>query len=237
MAMTMSNTQRLKDIHRAMVENQATFYAIPEGNRCDAVGDPIRERSEALFAEAEAMLPRPEVPAGFYWGLPDKPGDCSYGILMLPDAITPVALWGKLLHFKNINAVLNPYGLEYRTVFGDFVICKIGGSKIRDLALRIRLVGPQTDSLTRMAEVEHLFSAPVGPHVRFEYDETFFGGDYKKVGQFAYVPLGLIEHAETPEKAFADCTKVAPIHIIHYTLDELYTAEGNEFSEDDNGED
>lgn len=68
------------------------------------------------------------------------------------------------------------------------------------------------------------------PHSRFEYDLNFTGGNYTGVGTFAYVPISLIKEL-TPEDAFSKHTGIDAAHIIHYTTDESFDAEGNEFDE------
>ena len=60
---------------------------------------------------------------------------------------------------------------------------------------------------------------------RFEYDMEYSGGDYNKVGNFAYVPCK--EIGNDPEKTFEEYTGISRIHIIHYTLDEVYVGDGN----------
>jgi hypothetical protein len=66
-----------------------------------------------------------------------------------------------------------------------------------------------------------------GPHVRIEYDLAYEGGDYSVVGQFAYVPASLVEELVDLEAAFEAMTGYDRNHIIHYSPDELYDAEGN----------
>jgi len=70
---------------------------------------------------------------------------------------------------------------------------------------------------------------PVGAHIKFEYDLSFRGGDYSGTGVFAYVPFHLLQTPEslTPEQAFTKHTGHEASHIVHYTLDELYDAQGN----------
>lgn len=75
---------------------------------------------------------------------------------------------------------------------------------------------------------------PAGACFRVEYDKDFWGGDYSGVGSFAYVPLALVGDGVTPERAFELYTGVATEHMIHYTLDELYTAGGGRL--DDEGD-
>lgn len=68
-------------------------------------------------------------------------------------------------------------------------------------------------------------------YVRVEYDEDFFGGDYSKTGDLAFVKLVDVNSLGSVEAAFKATTGIETIHIIHYSLDELYDADG-EFWED-----
>lgn len=69
------------------------------------------------------------------------------------------------------------------------------------------------------------------PHFRVEYDPAFTGGEYHGVGQFAYVPLSLVDEGLSPEEAFTRHTGLAAVHMIHYTLDEPVTALGERFED------
>ena len=72
-------------------------------------------------------------------------------------------------------------------------------------------------------------SAARAAHFRVEYDLSFTGGEYNGVGQFAYVPLSLVDEGLSPEEAFTRHTGLAAVHLIHYALDEPVTAEGGRF--------
>jgi len=71
-------------------------------------------------------------------------------------------------------------------------------------------------------------------HIRVEYDTAYTGGNYNGVGEFAYIPLSLVEaFAEQDqdgddcvELAFTKITKLDSMHIIHYTMDEQYNQDG-----------
>ncbi len=74
--------------------------------------------------------------------------------------------------------------------------------------------------------------------IQVEYDPSFWGGDYSKVGAFALIPLDLIKRLShfgenDVEEAFRQTTGVDPVHIVHYSPDYLYDAEGNEIDEDE----
>ena len=75
--------------------------------------------------------------------------------------------------------------------------------------------------------------------IRVEYDRTFLGGDYSKVGDFAYIPLdaigavpGMLRGDERLKAAFQIITGYDPIHIVHFTYDEVYDQDGNEWEDD-----
>ena len=78
------------------------------------------------------------------------------------------------------------------------------------------------------------------PCVRVEYDLNYAGGDYNKVGDFAYIPLdaisaipGRLAGDERLKAAFQIITGYNPIHIVHYTFDEVYDQDGNEWKDDE----
>lgn len=67
------------------------------------------------------------------------------------------------------------------------------------------------------------------PRLRVEYDPAFFGGDYHGTGRFALVPVGLVDEHGSVEKAFEFHTGLPTVHIIHYSRDEIYDLNGEEF--------
>jgi len=69
------------------------------------------------------------------------------------------------------------------------------------------------------------------PHILFEYDETYSGGDYNGVGQVVYIPEPLLVYFKSCEDLFQWYTKLDKNHIITY-FNELYDFEGNLFDED-----
>jgi hypothetical protein len=68
-------------------------------------------------------------------------------------------------------------------------------------------------------------------YIRVEYDEDFFGGNYSKTGSFALVKLVDVNSLGSVEAAFKASTGIETIHIIHYSLDELYDADGELWEE------
>ena len=60
------------------------------------------------------------------------------------------------------------------------------------------------------------------PFIQVEYDPEYSGGNYSKVGQFAYIPADV----KDVEKAFEEQTGYPRSCMIHYSPDELYTEDG-----------
>ena len=63
-------------------------------------------------------------------------------------------------------------------------------------------------------------------YLRVEYDLAYAGGDYSKTGDFAYIPYNLFSRMGMVE-AFRQTTGHDPVHIIHYSPDEVYDKQGN----------
>jgi hypothetical protein len=70
--------------------------------------------------------------------------------------------------------------------------------------------------------------APEGAHFRVEFDLGYWGGNYSGTGDAAFVPFSLLHGPErlTPHEAFTKFTGHIAAHIVHYTLDDLYDADG-----------
>lgn len=99
-------------------------------------------------------------------------------------------------------------------------IDEIGAGRMLDLFLKDRV----------QAEIAAVKCHTAGPFVKFEFDASYFGGNYSGVGQFRYVPEKLCD-AMGYERAFQLHTSIDPRHIIHYIQDELYDSEGNPLKE------
>jgi len=68
----------------------------------------------------------------------------------------------------------------------------------------------------------------VDRYIQVEYDLSYTGGDYNGVGQFALIPVALINTMQGDVKeAFREHTKLDPSHIVHYTSDEVFNANGD----------
>lgn len=69
-----------------------------------------------------------------------------------------------------------------------------------------------------------------GPHFPVEWDRDYTGGDYSSVGEIGYVPLSLLDKMPV-EKAIEEALGIHPMHVIHFTVDELYNSEGEEWEQ------
>jgi len=69
------------------------------------------------------------------------------------------------------------------------------------------------------------------PHIRVEYDLAYYGGDYSGVGQFVLIPEGLTFAFSGVEEAFEKVTGYNRRHMVHYSTDERFDADGMEFLE------
>lgn len=69
------------------------------------------------------------------------------------------------------------------------------------------------------------------PHYRVEYDLDYWGGDYHKVGQFAFIPEGMEFALNSVEEAFEKLTGIDRQHIIQYSIFERFRPDGMEFQE------
>lgn len=69
------------------------------------------------------------------------------------------------------------------------------------------------------------------PTIDFEYDLSYYGGDYDGSGDTSHIPVSLIEHFGE-EEAFEYFTKLHRCHIIHYTEEESESY-GNGQTQDD----
>lgn len=64
-------------------------------------------------------------------------------------------------------------------------------------------------------------------HLRVEFDKSFYGGAYGKVGDFAYVPQALVDTmGGNVHAAFEKMFDIDPIHIVNYCSDERFDADG-----------
>lgn len=68
-----------------------------------------------------------------------------------------------------------------------------------------------------------------GACYRIEYDLNYTGGEYTKFGKYAYVPAELVFALNGVHQAFEKHTGIDAIHIVHWSSDELFTEDGEEF--------
>jgi len=73
------------------------------------------------------------------------------------------------------------------------------------------------------------------PHIQVEWDPDYYGGDYGGVGSFTYIPVTDLDSLDedTICEAFEEEEGVDRQRIIHYSTDELYTAAGDPYEEED----
>ena len=153
--------EQLAAIHAEMVKMDDAFYAIPEQERRGGPKDqPIREWGRQLDEQADRLLNggAPDLPPGFRWGHTLEEGEVAHGFLIIPDSNSHPELWGKLVRFEDAEAILAPYGLEIKPTTGDFFLARVGTNHVRDVARRVRLIGPAD----QFEQIAHLFTQPEG---------------------------------------------------------------------------
>jgi hypothetical protein len=60
---------------------------------------------------------------------------------------------------------------------------------------------------------------------KVEFDPSFYGGDYKDVGNFVLIPADLVDQVGM-DKAFEKTTGHVAANIVHYSESEMYCADG-----------
>lgn len=65
----------------------------------------------------------------------------------------------------------------------------------------------------------------IEPCIQVEYHLGYSGGDFDLVGSFAYIPRRLVRSGKVG-RAFKAFTGHDPIHIIHFTSDEVFLPDG-----------
>lgn len=82
------------------------------------------------------------------------------------------------------------------------------------------------------AEMDAIMSEPDYPHVRVEFDRNFYGGNYAGLGEHVFVPEALIDVMEGDvAAAFAKFTRIDAVHMVGYTGDERFDADGEPLGE------
>lgn len=67
----------------------------------------------------------------------------------------------------------------------------------------------------------------------FEFDPTYYGGDYSSVGQRAYIPALLLQAGEEEVDAFVWYTRQAAHALIYFNTDESFDQYGNDWNTPD----
>lgn len=82
------------------------------------------------------------------------------------------------------------------------------------------------------AEMDAIMSPVDHPHVQVEYDTSFYGGNYAGHGQRVYVPEALIDLVGGDvAAAFAKLARIDAVHMVGYTGDERFDADGEPLEE------
>lgn len=82
------------------------------------------------------------------------------------------------------------------------------------------------------AEMDAIMCDPDHPHVRVEFDRNFYGGHYAGLGEHVYVPEALVDVMDGDvAAAFAKFTRIDAVHMVSYTGDERFDADGEPLGE------
>lgn len=82
------------------------------------------------------------------------------------------------------------------------------------------------------AEMDAIMSDPDHPHVRIKFDKNFYGGTYAGLGEHVFVPEALIDvMGGDVAAAFAKFTRIDAVHMVSYTSDERFDADGQPLEE------
>ena len=64
-------------------------------------------------------------------------------------------------------------------------------------------------------------------YIQVEYDPLYYGGDYCDTGYFVYVEASRVKSNADVHNLFEELTGLDSVHIIHFSLDDLYTKDGD----------
>lgn len=82
------------------------------------------------------------------------------------------------------------------------------------------------------AEMNAILSEADHPHVRVEFDMSYYGGNYDSVGSHVYVPEALIDLMDGDvAAAFSKFARVDAVHMVGYTGDQRFDADGEPLEE------
>jgi len=96
----------------------------------------------------------------------------------------------------------------------------------------------ETDGTEAYLPYDMVQPEPPRKCVRVEYDLDYDGGDYSKVGQFAYIPHEIIDQlpGTDPDTKLRTAFTVLvgdSRHIVHYTFDETFDQDGKEWKDEE----
>jgi hypothetical protein len=82
------------------------------------------------------------------------------------------------------------------------------------------------------AEMNAIMSDPDHPHVKVEFDMSYYGGNYAGIGTHVYVPESLIDLMDGDvAAAFSKFARIDAVHMVSYTADERFDADGQPLEE------
>lgn len=96
-------------------------------------------------------------------------------------------------------------------------------SKSQNAALAASLSSAEMNAI--MSDADH-------PHVKVEFDMSYYGGNYDSVGSYVYVPEALIDLMDGDvAAAFSKFARIDTVHMVGYTSDQRFDAEGEPLEE------
>jgi hypothetical protein len=137
------------------------------------------------------------------------------------------------------------FNIRANGIFADGFLDR-DGVPVRDTfvyQLRARMVGTAGRNWSKSqntelaaslssAEMDAIMSPADHPHVQVEYDTNFYGGSYAGQGQHVYVPEALIDLVDGDVgAAFAKLARIDGVHMVGYTGDERFDADGQPLEE------
>lgn len=137
------------------------------------------------------------------------------------------------------------FNIRANGIFADGYLDQ-DGAPVRDTfayQLRAKMVGAAGRSWSQAQNAElvaSLTSAEMNaivvdadhPHVQVEFDPNFYGGNYAGMGDHVYVPEALVDLMDGDVgAAFAKFTRIDAVHMVGYTSDQRFDADGEPFGE------
>ena len=119
---------------------------------------------------------------------------------------------------------------EYYNQTADLLDIEEVSSCVGEIEIKLRELNGDDDP-------EPEYEEDLGKCFPVEWDRGYTGGNYNGAGDIAYVPFKLLdgkgEESEQVARAFAAHEGVSSCHIVHYTFDEVYDSEGEEWNNDE----